>query len=120
MDRMEGSDGEHPIFRIGKRIPVQCSAIVKALIALRKKRRCWKDRILAGRRSTSFRIKKPFLSGLKKIRVAWYARDNKENELHRRTVADHTGEFVAEISFSSAVMWFTEKELAQRIDLLKK
>ncbi|WP_017728992.1 IclR family transcriptional regulator [Halalkalibacterium ligniniphilum] len=127
IDKVEGGDSYVVYSRIGRRIPIHCSGVGKALVAFKSEEEL--DKLLDGyefirRTENTITNKKDFLKELEEIRRKGYAIDNQENEPGIRCVAlpvrDHTGEVVAAISISSPVMRVNDEKLNEYVELLKK
>ncbi|HWJ77379.1 MAG TPA: IclR family transcriptional regulator, partial [Niallia sp.] len=90
VDKVEGPMAVILYSRIGKRIPLHCSAVGKALIAFKEKDEL--EKILSGYEytgQTEFTItnESEFLQELEKVRSQGYAVDNQENEPGVRCIA---------------------------------
>jgi IclR family transcriptional regulator, KDG regulon repressor len=127
IDKVEGPMAVILYSRIGRRIPVHCSAVGKVLIAY--KSRAELNDILREYdyiRQTKDTIvnERDFLEELEKVRIMGYAVDNQENEPGVRCVAvpirDHTGQVVAAISMSTLLSRVNDEELQDLIVVLKR
>jgi IclR family transcriptional regulator, KDG regulon repressor len=90
VDKVEGPMAVILYSRIGKRIPLHCSAVGKALIAFKEKDEL--EKILSGyeyTEQTEFTItnESEFLQELEQVRSQGYAVDNQENEPGVRCIA---------------------------------
>jgi IclR family KDG regulon transcriptional repressor len=127
IDKVEGMSGTVLYSRIGRRIPIHCSAVGKALVAFKSDEEL--DKMLHGyvyRPQTPHTItnEKDFLADLQKVRNQGYAIDNQENEPGVRCVAvpvrNHTGNAIAAISISTLLTHMEIDSLHQKVDLLKQ
>jgi DNA-binding IclR family transcriptional regulator len=113
--------------RIGKRVPVHCSAVGKALVAFKtagELKKILKDYVYNIQTPNTITNETDFLAELAGISERGYAMDNQENEPGVRCAAvpirDHTGQVIAAISISTLVTQVNDEELDQFIVLLKK
>jgi DNA-binding IclR family transcriptional regulator len=127
IDKVEGVTSSALYSRIGRRIPIHCSSVGKALVAFKSNEEI--EKILEGyefdtRTEHTITNKEDFLKELDLVRQTGYSRDNQENEPGVNCVAipvrNYTGEVIAAISISSPAMRFNEEQKALHIDLLKK
>ncbi|MFP7732266.1 IclR family transcriptional regulator [Priestia aryabhattai] len=127
IDKVEGPMAVILYSRIGKRIPLHCSAVGKALIAFKEKDEI--ETILAGytyTQQTEFTItnKIQFLGELEKVKSQGYAVDNQENEPGVRCIAapirNHENKVIAAISLSTLIAGVDDIELGIFIQQLKQ
>jgi IclR family transcriptional regulator, KDG regulon repressor len=127
IDKVEGVTSSSLYSRIGRRIPIHCSGVGKALVAFMTKEEI--DTIFDGydfekRTEHTITSKEVFLKELEEVRQNGYARDIQENEPGVQCVAipvfDYTEKVIAAISISSPAMRFNEEEIFSHIELLKK
>lgn len=127
VDKVEGPSATILYSRIGRRIPLHCSAVGKALIAFRKQEEIQK--ILQGytyTKQTEFTITNEidFLLELEKIRQQGYALDSQENEPGVRCIAvpvrNHENQVIAAISISTLLARVNEIQLQEFALLLKR
>jgi IclR family KDG regulon transcriptional repressor len=127
IDKVEGSQATILYSRIGRRIPVHCSAVGKVLVAF--KNRVELEKLLQGHIYKAHTPKtitneRDFLVELEQVSTRGYAIDNQENEAGVRCIAvpihDHTGQVVAAVSMSTLVTQINDEELARFTEMLKK
>lgn len=128
IDKVEGGLTSSSVYsRIGRRVPIHCSAVGKALVAHKSPSEL--NLILTNykfSRQTDFTItnKEVFLKELVDVRKQGYSVDDQKNELGVYCIAvpihNYTNEVVAAISISSPIMRFTVKEREKQIELLKE
>lgn len=126
IDKVESSSASVLYSRIGRRIPIHCSAVGKALVANKSNSELEKlleDYQYIKRTDNTLTNKEDFLRELETIRETGYAIDNQENEPGVYCIAlpvrNYTGKVVASISISSPVMKINEEKMKKNIDLLK-
>lgn len=127
IDKVESSAATVLYSRIGRRIPLHCSGVGKALIAFQSDREIeniLKDYEFIKRTENTITNKEDFLNEIENIRINGYAEDNQENEPGIRCVAipirDHSGEVIAAISISTPPMRATEEDIQYFVSLLKQ
>ncbi|MFC0561658.1 IclR family transcriptional regulator [Halalkalibacter alkalisediminis] len=127
IDKVEGITSSALYSRIGRRIPIHCSSVGKALVAFKSLEEIdsiLKDYDFAYRTEHTITNKEDFLKELETVRKHGFSRDNQENEPGVNCVAipvkNYTGEVVAAMSISSPVMRFNEEQIQWQIDLLKE
>ncbi|MBU8908200.1 IclR family transcriptional regulator [Desertibacillus haloalkaliphilus] len=127
IDKVEGLTSSSLYSRIGRRIPIHCSAVGKALVAYKSKKvlnEILDDYDFIQQTQYTITSNEEFLKELETVRQKGYSQDNQENELGVHCIAipirNHTGEVVAAISISSPVMRFNEEEMAKHIEILKR
>lgn len=122
IDKVEGTTGTIIYSRIGRRIPIHCSAVGKILVAFKTKEELHK--ILNGynyimHTPNTISNRKDFLAELEKVREQGFAIDNQENEPGVRCVAlpirNHSGQVVASISMSSPISNMIEFDLTRML-----
>ncbi|MCF6092417.1 IclR family transcriptional regulator [Microaerobacter geothermalis] len=125
IDKVEGPQAVVLYSRIGRRIPVHCSAVGKALVAFRKKEEIesiLKDYVYQKSTENTISNEKDFLDELEKVRQVGYAVDNQENEPDVRCIAvpirDHSGAPIAAISMSTLVSRVDDQKLEGFIGML--
>jgi IclR family transcriptional regulator, KDG regulon repressor len=127
IDKVEGITSSSLYSRIGRRIPIHCSAVGKSLVAYKSPEEL--ERLLEGyeffqRTSHTITNKEDYLKELEAVRQRGYSFDRQENELGVNCVAipvhNYSGEVAAAISFSSPAMRFNEDEMSANIEELKK
>lgn len=127
VDKVESPMATILYSKIGKRIPLHCSSVGKALIAFREQEEVQK--ILHGysySKQTEFTITDDadFLLELEKVRQQGYAIDNQENEPGVRCIAvpirNHENQVIAAISLSTLIARIDETQLKEFVVLLKQ
>ncbi len=127
IDKVEGATSSALYSRIGRRIPIHCSSVGKALVAFKTNEEI--EKILDGyefdfRTEYTITNKEDFLKELESVRHTGYSRDNQENEPGVNCVAipvrNYTGEVIAAVSISSPAMRFNDEQMALHIDVLKR
>ncbi|WP_415762944.1 IclR family transcriptional regulator (plasmid) [Priestia megaterium] len=127
VDKVEGPMAVILYSRIGKRIPLHCSAVGKALIAFKEKDEL--EKILSGYEytgQTEFTItnESEFLQELEKVRSQGYAVDNQENEPGVRCIAapirNHENKVIAAISLSTLIAGVDDIQLGIFVQQLKQ
>jgi IclR family KDG regulon transcriptional repressor len=127
VDKVESPMATILYSRIGRRIPLHCSAVGKALLAFRKQEEIQK--ILHGytyTKQTEFTItnETDFLRELEKVRQQEYAIDSQENEPGVRCIAvpirNHENQVIAAISISTLLARVNETQLQEFAVLLKR
>lgn len=127
IDKEEGANSVIRYSRIGRRIPLHCTAIGKLLLSYQKQEII--DSLLDGypfTQATNQTItkKEDFLIELEKVRHNEYAVDDQENELGVRCIAvpiiNQHGQILAALSISTLVSRVGDDILEDYIQLLKK
>lgn len=127
IDKVESINATILYSRIGRRIPIHCSAVGKALVA--NKTQAELENILDNyqfikRTENTITNKEDFFHELKAVKERGYAIDNQENEPGVYCIAlpvkNYTGDVVAAISISTPVMKINEEEMKTNIDLLRR
>ncbi|AJI22663.1 MULTISPECIES: IclR family transcriptional regulator [Priestia] len=127
IDKVEGPMAVILYSRIGKRIPLHCSAVGKALIAFKEKDEL--EKILSGyeyTEQTEFTITNEieFLQELEKVQSQGYAVDNQENEPGVRCIAapirNHENKVIAAISLSTLIAGVDDIQLGIFVQQLKQ
>ncbi|QJD84723.1 IclR family transcriptional regulator [Cohnella herbarum] len=125
IDKVEGHKAAIRYSRIGRRIPLHCSAVGKVLAAFRTIDE--QTQMMVGHTFVKHTDKtidnlEAFLAELEQVRKQGYAIDNEENEPGVRCAAvpiyNHNGQVIAALSISTMVAYVDDQELAQLIDLL--
>jgi len=127
IDKVESPQTIRMYSSIGKRAPVHCTGLGKALIAFlppAEINNIIQQKGLKGYTSNTITDKEEFLKHLYEIRLKGYSMDNIEHEEGIRCVAgpifDHRGEVVAAVSIASPVMRVTEEKVQEYIKLIKE
>ncbi|MFZ4451397.1 IclR family transcriptional regulator [Salibacterium aidingense] len=127
IDKVESTSATILYSRIGRRIPLHCSGVGKALIAFQPDEEIasvLKDYDFIQHTAHTITGKDAFWKEIEKVREQGYAEDLEENEPGVRCAAipirDHTGRVTAAISISTLIMRTSEKEMARYIELLKE
>lgn len=127
IDKVEGTSGTILYSRIGRRIPIHCSAVGKALLVNSSEEEL--NKILDGyifnsHTPNTIINKKDFLKELESVRTLGHAIDNQENELGVRCIAapikNHLGQVIAAISISTPVLSMKNEEMKNILSLLKQ
>jgi IclR family KDG regulon transcriptional repressor len=127
IDKVEGSSATVLYSRIGRRIPIHCSAVGKTLVAFKSQEEL--ASILKGyeyRLNTANTIanEKDFLTELKKVKDQGFALDNEENEPGVACIAvpirNHTGEVVAAMSMSQPATRLNSQNMEEAVAMLKE
>ena len=127
IDKVEGPMAVILYSKIGKRIPLHCSAVGKALIAFKDPEEIKK--ILheySYLKQTEFTItnESEFMRELQEVRSQGYAIDNQENEPGVRCIAapirNHENKVIAAISLSTLVGRINDAQLEIFIEQLKQ
>ncbi|MFB4165379.1 IclR family transcriptional regulator [Alteribacillus sp. JSM 102045] len=127
IDKVESASATVLYSRIGRRIPLHCSGVGKALLAFQPDREInnvLSDYEFIKRTENTITDKQEFLEELNHIREQGYAEDREENEPGVRCVAipvrDHTGAVVAAISISTPTMRVSEEDIQRYVAKLKE
>ncbi|UQZ82932.1 Transcriptional regulator KdgR [Paenibacillus konkukensis] len=127
IDKVEGPRAVIRYSRIGRRIPLHCSSVGKALAAFMPQARLAK--LLHHYEYTSHTPRTitdeaSFVEELERVRSQGYALDNQENEPGVRCLAvpvyDHHGQAAAAVSISTLVSSVDDRELESLIPVLKR
>ncbi len=127
IDKVEGNRATILYSRIGRRIPIHCSAVGKALVASKSDDEI--DEILKGydyvqHTEKTITSEDAFRQILEDVRKYGYAIDDQENEPGVYCVAipikNYSSQTVAAISMSTPASQLTEKQLKNNINLLKE
>jgi IclR family transcriptional regulator, KDG regulon repressor len=123
---VEGSQATIRYSRIGRRIPIHCSAVGKVLVAFKNReelRKILQGYIYNVQTVNTITNEEDFLVELEQISKRGYAIDNQENEPGVRCVAvpiyDHTGQVIAAVSMSTIVTRIDDAELMRFTEMLK-
>jgi IclR family transcriptional regulator, KDG regulon repressor len=127
IDKVEGPAATVLYSRIGRRVPVHCSAVGKVLVAFKTKKEL-KDILnsYVYKQHTSKTIinEADFLSELERVSECGYAMDNEENEPGVACVAvpiyNHSGGVVAAMSMSQPVTRLNKEHMDETIAILKQ
>lgn len=127
IDKVEGPKAVILYSRIGRRIPIHCSAIGKCLVAFKDKeelRKLLQGYVYDVQTSKTITNEEDFLIELELIGKRGYAMDNQENEPGVCCIAvpihDHTGQVIAAVSMSTLVTQVDDAELERFTEMLKK
>jgi IclR family KDG regulon transcriptional repressor len=127
IDKVEGALATILYSRIGRRIPVHCSAVGKVLIAFKNREELWKllqGHIYKVQTPNTITNKQDFLVELEQVNKVGYAIDNQENESGVRCIAvpiyDHTNQVIAAVSMSTLITRIDDAELMRFTEMLKK
>ncbi len=127
VDKVDGQQSVIRYSRIGRRIPLHCSAVGKALIAFKKQEEI--EKILSGyiyNVQTEYTIinEADFFLELEKVSHQGYAIDNQENEPGVRCIAvpirNHQNDIIAAISISTLTSRVDDTKLEEFAVLLKQ
>jgi len=117
IDKVEGAKAVIKYSRIGRRIPLHCSAVGKVLSAYlpeERLRAILRDYRYERHTERTIGSEREFLAELENVRLHGFATDNEENEPGVRCVAvpirGHTGEVIAAVSISMLISRVTEEE----------
>ncbi|RSL32171.1 IclR family transcriptional regulator [Salibacterium salarium] len=118
IDKVESASATILYSRIGRRIPLHCSGVGKALIAFQPDQAIadtLKDYEFIQRTEHTITTREAFWEEIRLIREKGYAEDREENEPGVHCVAipvrDHTGEIAAAISISTLSMRTSKEEM---------
>ncbi|WP_096186882.1 IclR family transcriptional regulator [Evansella halocellulosilytica] len=127
IDKVESHTASILYSRIGRRIPIHCSGVGKALVADKSDKdleSLLTDYEFIKRTENTITEKEEFLQEIELVRQRGYAIDNQENEPGVYCIAvpvrNYSGEVVAAISISSPVMRVTDEQKTKNIELLKQ
>lgn len=127
IDKVEGSSATVLYSRIGRRIPVHCSAVGKALVA--HKNGVELTEILDGyvykqHTPNTLTNENAFIAELEKVRSNGYAMDKEENEPGITCLAvpiwDHSGSVVAAMSMSQHSASVNDDKMDRTVQMLKE
>lgn len=127
IDKVEGDKAVIRYSRIGRRIPLHCSAVGKALLAYKSSEQL--SSILKGyeyqkHTEKTIRSEESFLLELERVKKRGYATDDQENEpgvfCIAAAVRDHSGEVIAAVSISMLQARVTDEDKEEYIKLLLK
>lgn len=127
IDKVEGSSATVLYSRIGRRIPVHCSAVGKALVA--HKNGVELNEILDGyvykqHTPNTLTNENAFIAELEKVRSTGYAMDREENEPGITCLAvpiwDHSGSVVAAMSMSQHSASVNDDKMDRTVQMLKE
>ena len=126
IDKVEGEKAAIRYSRLGRRVPLHCSAVGKALIAFQaegRREHLLQDYSFTSHTTNTIMNKNTFLEELSHVRKQGFAVDNQENEPGVRCAAapifDHTGQVVAAISLSTMVSSVGDEEFEQYASRVK-
>lgn len=127
IEKVQGTKAVILYSRIGRRIPIHCSAIGKSLVAFKSKeelRTLLQDYIYNVQTPNTIKNEDDFLVELEQVCNRGYAIDNQENEPGVRCRAvplhDHTGQVIAAVSMSTLVTQVDDEELLIFTEMLKQ
>jgi IclR family transcriptional regulator, KDG regulon repressor len=125
IDKVEGTSANVVYSRIGRRIPIHCSAVGKALVAFKQElaiKKLLEGYVYKKQTDKTIRNEKEFLKELSTVRVLGYAIDYEENEPGICCVAvpvrNHLGEVIAAISLSMPTPKMTQQQLSLTVPRL--
>jgi IclR family transcriptional regulator, KDG regulon repressor len=120
IEKLEGNETLRMHSKVGKRAPMHCTSVGKAILAylpINVVQDIIERKGLPMHTTTTITEKETFLKELIKIRHNGYALDLEENEYGITCVAvpifDHLGKVIASISISGPTMRMTEERLEQ-------
>ncbi|PRX32484.1 IclR family transcriptional regulator [Orenia metallireducens] len=126
IDKVESSKAIRMNSQIGKRVPVHCSAVGKAMLAYYpelKVDQIIKEQGLAKYTENTITDASEFKEHLKQVKEQGYAIDDVEHELGIRCVAapifDYSGEVVSSVSVSGPTIHVTKQRVEQLAKLVK-
>lgn len=127
IDKVEGSTGTIMYSRIGRRIPIHCSAVGKALVAFKKPddlRDILDGYVYTTHTANTITTEEEFLKELEKVCSQGYAVDNQENEPGVRCIAvpvgNHLDQVIAAISMSTPLTNLENNDSEPVLELLKR
>jgi IclR family transcriptional regulator, KDG regulon repressor len=125
IDKVEGPMAVILYSRIGRRIPIHCSAVGKALVAYKSSddlKKMLKGYEYVLQTENTIKNEADLLQELERVRRQGYAVDNQENEPGVRCVAapirDHAGKVIAAVSLSTLVTRVNDKDFEDFTNLL--
>ncbi len=120
IERIESTHIIRASFRVGKRLPINCTALGKAMLAFMEPQKVAEiidDMEFVVCTDKTIDNKEDFLECLKTIRREGYAIDNEENQIGVRCVAapifDHNDQVIAALSVSGPIMRISDGYLVQ-------
>lgn len=126
IDKVEGTSATILYSRIGRRIPVHCSAVGKALMANKSSKELQevlKDYDYVQQTPNTITDEKLFLTELEKVKENGYAIDKEENEPGITCIAvpiwDHTGTVIAAMSMSQHSASLDQEKIQRTVEMLK-
>jgi DNA-binding IclR family transcriptional regulator len=127
LDKVEGERAAICYSRIGRRVPLHCSAVGKVLLAFRKPgevEELLRGYSFAAQTDATIRDKEKLLRELERVREVGYAVDDQENEpgvkCGATPVRDHLGAVAAAISISTVVSAVDDGQFHQYVELLRE
>ncbi|MFJ7678651.1 IclR family transcriptional regulator [Peribacillus sp. NPDC097198] len=127
IDKVEGPMAVILYSKIGKRIPLHCSAVGKALIAFKDPEEIKKilhEYVYLKQTELTITEESKFMRELQQVRSQGYAIDNQENEPGVRCIAapirNHENKVIAAISLSTLVGRINDSQLDIFIEQLKQ
>lgn len=127
IDKINGNNTLVIYSRIGKKVPLHCSAVGKVLTAYLEQdqfENIFKYYEFKPATANTILTHEAFLSEIEKVREQGYAVDNEENEAGIYCMAmpvyDYTQKVVAAISISSPLVNFTEEKKREILTYLKQ
>ncbi|MDQ0298058.1 DNA-binding IclR family transcriptional regulator [Salibacterium salarium] len=127
IDKVESASATVLYSRIGRRIPLHCSGVGKALIAFQSDQAIsfvLDDYEFVRRTEHTITTREGFWEEIKRVREKGYAEDLEENEPGVRCVAipvrDHTGNIAAALSISTFTMRTTDDDMRHYVNQLKE
>ncbi|MBP1153341.1 MULTISPECIES: IclR family transcriptional regulator [unclassified Paenibacillus] len=127
IDKVEGPKAIIRYSRIGKRIPIHCSAVGKVLVAYKipkELKKLLEGYVYRSHTPKTIMSESYFMQELEKVREQGYSVDNEENEPGVRCIAvpvrDHTGQVIAAISMSTLIARVNDAELIEHVKFLQQ
>ncbi|MGY4688712.1 IclR family transcriptional regulator [Salibacterium sp. K-3] len=127
IDKVESTSATILYSRIGRRIPLHCSGVGKALLAFQPDEEIaalLKDYHFVRQTEHTITDAASFWAEIRKVRDQGYAEDREENEPGVRCAAvpihDHNGRIAAALSISTLVVRTSEEEMSHYIEQLKE
>jgi DNA-binding IclR family transcriptional regulator len=127
LDKVEGEKAVIRYSRIGRRVPLHCSAVGKVLLAFLKPgeaEELLRSYSFTAHTAATIRDMETLLRELERVREAGYAVDDQENEpgvkCGATPVRDHSGTVVAAISISTVVSAVDDGLFREYVDLLRE
>ncbi|MFS0892022.1 IclR family transcriptional regulator [Peribacillus frigoritolerans] len=127
IDKVEGPMAVILYSKIGKRIPLHCSAVGKALIAFKDQEEIKKilnEYVYFKQTEYTITDESEFLRELQQVQSQGYAVDNQENEPGVRCIAapirNHENKVIAAISLSTLIARIDEAQLETFIEQLEQ
>lgn len=127
IDKVEGTSKTILYSRIGRRVPIHCSAVGKVLVAYKEKgelRQILNGYTYHSQTANTLTSEKDFLTELERVREKGYAIDNEENEQGVFCIAvpvrNHLGHVSAAISITMPVPRLKREKTEKIVPLIKE